>query len=133
MKTGERQRRSQIIREESARIKKKQQTLFQTGPLTSTVPWEGMEIWLSWKPTSQQALPPRLIPPVLRWTPVKERCMGAFLGESPFHYQSKGNKSAGVLSEGGKSIRHIVIDTGVSPVYCKRAKVARNENIFTEP
>lgn len=32
---------------------------------------------------------------------MEERCMGAFLREPPFHYQSKGNKSAGVLSEGG--------------------------------
>lgn len=55
---------------------KKQPNLIQTGPLTSNVLWEGMEIWLSWKPTSQQALPPHPIQLVFRWTPVERKMYG---------------------------------------------------------
>lgn len=63
----------------------------------------------------------------------KERCMGAFLGDLSFHCQRKGHKSPGVLSESGKSIRHIVVDIIVSPFYYRLANIAFEQNIFTQP
>lgn len=58
--------------------------------------------------TSWQALPPAPIQPGFRWILMKKRCMPVIPWGSAPHGQSKGNKSPGVLLEGGKSITNIV-------------------------